>query len=201
MRGEKILKILAILEDMIVSQWELFDVLTTTQPLGIHKVQREMMRRRGRRTLFFEELAEYLKEREKFSKLIYKLKAEGLIYESKNSKLQLTSKGKSKLQKLKEKILGQKEVDNEATESSEHSNESQAELLIAIYDIPEYERLKRDRLRKTLEYFGFKFLQRSVWIKEGKVSERFIDLMKEIDVLDYLHLFKITKKGTIEQVK
>ena len=193
MKGEKILKILEILEGMAMSTLELLDMWMFTQPRGIYGLQREMIKRSGQnRQLFFSELREYLKEREKLSKLIYKLKNGGFILEDKKTnKLVLTQKGKLKLKFLKNKKSIDENKNNE-------DRQKYKDVIVVIYDIPESEYKKRHQLRNLLTSAGFNFVQKSVWIKQGKIQEDFINFLNDLDVLDYVQIFKITQKGTIE---
>ena len=193
MKGEKILKILEILEGMAVSTLELLDMWMFTQPRGIYGLQREMIKRSGQnRQLFFAELREYLKEREKLSKLIYKLKNGGFILEDKKTnKLVLTQKGKLKLKFLKNKKSIDENKNNE-------DRQKYKDVIVVIYDVPESEYKKRHQLRNLLTSAGFNFVQKSVWIKQGKIPEDFINFLNDLDVLDYVQIFKITQKGTIE---
>jgi len=195
MRGEKILKILEILEDMAVSTLDLLDMWLFEQPRGIYGLERARLKRAGqKKQLFFAELREYLEEREKLSKLIYKLKREGFILEDKNNKkLILTKKGKLKLRFLKNKRSVEETKNNE-------SNQKDKDVIVVIYDVPESEHKKRHQLRNLLVNAGFNFVQKSVWIKQGKITEDFINFLKDLEVLNYTQIFKITQKGTIENI-
>ena len=198
MRGEKIFKILSVLEELVVGYLDLFEIICTTYPVTIPRVQKKMLERSGKRKIYFENLYWESKEKEKFRKLLYKLKQQGLIYEKKDKRLSLTEKGKNKLKLLKIKF-GLTKTNNQLKNQNEPNN-SDEDLLIIIYDIPEYERKKRNFLRNILTLNKFQFLQKSVWVKKGKVSDEFINFLKEIGVLDYSHLFKITRAGTIEKI-
>jgi CRISPR-associated endonuclease Cas2 len=195
MRGEKILKILEILEDMAVSTLDLLDMWLFEQPRGIYGLERARLKRAGqKKQLFFTELREYLEEREKLSKLIYKLKREGFILEDKkNKKLILTKKGKLKLRFLKNKRSVEETKNNE-------SNQKDKDVIVIIYDVPESEYKRRHQLRNLLVNAGFSFVQKSVWIKQGKITEDFINFLKDLEVLHYVQIFKITQKGTIENI-
>jgi CRISPR-associated endonuclease Cas2 len=195
MRGEKILKILEILEDMAVSTLDLLDMWLFEQPRGIYGLERARLKRAGqKKQLFFTELREYLEEREKLSKLIYKLKREGFILEDKkNKKLILTKKGKLKLRFLKNKRSVEETKNNE-------SNQKDKDVIVVIYDVPESEHKKRHQLRNLLVNAGFSFVQKSVWIKQGKITDDFINFLKDLEVLHYVQIFKITQKGTIENI-
>jgi DNA-binding transcriptional regulator PaaX len=193
MRGEKILKILSCLENMAQNYTDLFEVFCSTYPLTIGEIERKMKKKSQKRNYYFENLLWDLKEKEKLSKLIHKLKEQGLISKTEDKKFILTEKGREKLSSLKEKFKQQVNFNKE-------TQESERELIILIYDVPEYEKKKRDTLRRILTSYKFELLQKSVWLKKGSVSENFINFLKDIDVLDYVHLFKINQTGTIEKI-
>lgn len=194
MRGEKILKILSLLEEVARDYIDLFEVLITTYSPTYAKIEKELRKRRGKRDLYFENLKWELEEKRKLSKLIYKLKQQGLVHQNEDRKLSLTKKGLRRLFLLREKF--EKQSIGENNDHKQTTNE----LLIFIYDVPEYDKKKRDFLRRFLILNNFELLQKSVWIKRDGVSEKFIDILKEAGVLDYIQLFKITKTGTIELV-
>jgi DNA-binding transcriptional regulator PaaX len=180
---------------MAVSTLDLLDMWLFEQPRGIYGLERARLKRVGqKKQLFFAELREYLKEREKLSKLIYKLKREGFILEDKNNKkLILTKKGKLKLRFLKNKRSVEETKNNE-------SNQKDKDVIVIIYDVPENEHKKRHQLRNLLVNAGFNFVQKSVWIKQGKIKEDFINFLRDLEVLHYTKIFKITQKGTIENI-
>jgi hypothetical protein len=53
MRGEKILKILEILEDMAVSTLDLLDMWLFEQPRGIYGLERARLKRAGQKNNYF----------------------------------------------------------------------------------------------------------------------------------------------------
>ncbi|GIW65212.1 MAG: hypothetical protein KatS3mg093_191 [Candidatus Parcubacteria bacterium] len=194
MRGEKILKILSCLENMAQNYTDLFEIFCTTYPFTINRIEKKMREKRQKHSYYFENLLFSLKEKEKLSKLIHKLKEQGLISRTEDKKFFLTEKGKEKLKKLKEKFT-------QSANTDEKNSELGKGFVILVYDIPEYEKRKRDTLRRALNFYHFEFLQKSVWLKKGTVSEKFINFLKDIDVLDYIHLFKISQTGTIEKIQ
>lgn len=84
---------------------------------------------------------------------VKRLNQQGLIYFEKTEKgtfVRLTEKGKAYLHTRLAKPDRLKRWDGK--------------WRILIFDIKEYRRKTRDKLRRTLIYFGFKHLQHSVWI-------------------------------------
>ena len=72
---------------------------------------------------------------------------------------------------------------------------------IISYDIPERIHSERDAMRDLLKLFGFTFVHQSLWYANVTVERRFIDYLRERKLLDYVHIFQITKSGTLESVE
>lgn len=68
---------------------------------------------------------------------------------------------------------------------------------LAVFDIPERERKKRDRLRVELVACGFTPLQKSVWIGERPLPQEFIEFLDELDLKNKVHLFSVRERGTL----
>ena len=68
---------------------------------------------------------------------------------------------------------------------------------LVIFDIPEYERKKRDAIRAELIACNFRMLQKSVWIGTNPLPEDFITLVDELRLKGKLHIFSIRESGTI----
>ncbi len=78
----------------------------------------------------------------------------------------LTTKGKTKTSQLLENIISQAQVwDNK--------------WRICIYDVREKDKIWRDFLRWQLYKFGFKQLQKSVWISPHKTSEKLKEIISK----------------------
>ncbi|TSD04636.1 MAG: phenylacetic acid degradation operon negative regulatory protein [Parcubacteria group bacterium Greene0714_36] len=72
---------------------------------------------------------------------------------------------------------------------------------LVIFDIPEYERGKRDAIRAELINAGFKQLQKSVWMGERPLTKDFISLIDDLELEDCVHMFSIHAKGTLTREK
>jgi DNA-binding transcriptional regulator PaaX len=68
---------------------------------------------------------------------------------------------------------------------------------IVIFDIPEKEKLKRSWLRQELTERGFRKLQKSVWYGKRPLSESFFRGLDSLDLRPYVHIFEISKQGTL----
>jgi len=136
---------------------------------------------------------EYLKNQQFYS-LLNQLKNQGFIKKEEKNKKTIWSITKKGLEKLK--ILKQKN----RKISVNYPKEKSDKLIIITFDIPEKERYKRDWLRSVLLSLDFKFLQQSVWIGKTKIPEEFIKDLKDQKMLDYVHIFKVNKSGTINKI-
>lgn len=125
---------------------------------------------------------EFMRERRNFQIMLSKLKKAGLIEKKKDGWV-ATALGKLKLSK---KMPAQ-----------DYKKESDNTLKIVIFDIPEKYRGKRDWLRRGLIELGFRKLQQSVWAGKIKLPMEFMDDLKELDLLDYVEIFAITKTGSL----
>ena len=70
--------------------------------------------------------------------------------------------------------------------------------LIIIFDIPEKQRSKRNILRTELTALEFEPIQRSVWTGHGPIPEKFITYLKDLEILNYIHIFEIKSFGDIK---
>lgn len=132
-------------------------------------------------------------EEKTFYTLLSRLKNDGLVGKSKGSDASvwhITKRGRERLtnlQEVKKCILPHKI----------YSAVPDDQLRIVIFDIPESFRYIRDWLRITLEKLGFSLLQKSVWIGKQKIPEEFLYDLRELNMLRYVHIFAVSKKGSI----
>jgi len=121
------------------------------------------------------------KARESFSKFIYYLKKQGYIkikdLENKQGVL-LTKKGMKKVLKTKIKMKKVKK-------------RKDGKWIMLIFDIPEKERKSRSLLRETLNFLGYKMLQRSVWVCPYDVLGETEDFIQRNSIDSYIKLFLI----------
>ena len=69
--------------------------------------------------------------------------------------------------------------------------------VLVIFDIPELQRKKRDRLRIELLSLDFKPLQKSAWIGKGPLPHAFLEYLRELNLLSHVHILAVQKPGTI----
>ena len=138
-------------------------------------------------------------ERRRFNSLFSKLHSEGFIKKSRSKNTNqaiwtLTKKGIEKLNFLKSR--------KDKTEKRNfypriNANNQKDFLKIIIFDIPEIYSKKRCWLRRVLINLGFKKLQKSVWMGEEKLPQEFLDNLRELKLLSYIHIFAVSKKGSL----
>ena len=70
---------------------------------------------------------------------------------------------------------------------------------LVIFDIPENLKHCRNWIRYQLASLGFSMLQKSVWIGAYQVPSDFIHDLRESNLLQYIHIFKVAKSGSINK--
>lgn len=127
------------------------------------------------------------REKQKLHNLICKLKRGGFI-ETNNKLLKITNLGKNKIEKLR-KFIRLPKKNYLATPIDEK--------IIFIFDIPEKQKHLRNWLRMCLIGMGFLKLQKSVWMGNIKLPKDFLKDITNLDLEEYIHIFKVTKEGTL----
>lgn len=128
-----------------------------------------------------------------FSTTLYRLKKDGLIKKSSTHKgieWKLTAEGK-------------KYITHQAPNIESYDTILPAEdgkIRIVSFDVPEDERWKRDRLRYMLITSDYKLLHNSVWLGRRPLAEVVFSEIKFLKINPYIHLFEISKKGTVRDV-
>ena len=65
--------------------------------------------------------------------------------------------------------------------------------LLVLFDIPENRKGEREWFRHQLREFGYKMVQRSVWLGPGPLPKEFIEYCKSIGLKDCVKIFTVTK--------
>jgi DNA-binding PadR family transcriptional regulator len=131
-------------------------------------------------------------QKENLYKLLYQLKKQGFIKkegDGKNGRWIITALGKQRFEKLKNMVRMPK---------INYQKEKDEGLNIIIFDIPEKYRKKRDWLRRCLSALEFTMLQKSVWTGKNKLPEEFLKDLEELNLIDFIHIFKVSKTGTLK---
>jgi len=196
MKGEKVLKLLEIIEE---ATWALSDMVSVfTLPYGSSRaqIQRHFLSRELRRKSLVDELRKSIKDSQRLYEFVYHLEKDGLVERKKKGKkrfLYITTRGKRLLEKLRlrKKMMMPKKS---------YHIQSDNILKIVIFDIPERERTKRDWLRVVLKNLGFKMLQKSVWVGKIKLPRSFLEDLQNFRLLDYIEIFATSKTGSLKHI-
>ncbi|MDP3999571.1 MAG: hypothetical protein Q8P76_03195 [bacterium] len=191
MRGDLTLTILQLIQGAGKITTEVLDTLTYFGYVETYRRMKGLKSLIPERKPILEKTIKNLKERQKISKLLYKLSREGLIYKRKESKdvlWKITEKGLNKIRVFNKNV---KPIYKIALSN---------ELKLIIFDIPEIRRRDRNWLRHVLNNLKFKMLQKSVWAGKTMLPEEFFNDLRDKNLLSYIEILAITKSGTIKQL-
>lgn len=128
---------------------------------------------------------DYPLKKSTLSKAISRLKKQGLITQEKAEEgeiiLKLTDEGKSELFLMA--------GDNEKWDGK---------WRIVVWDIPEQKRIIRNLFRRNLKKWGFKSLQKSVWISKKNVTDKLFSYIKDLGVQEWVWVFESDKYGPMD---
>lgn len=138
-------------------------------------------------------------EKKRFHSLLSKLRKDGLIKKTKNDKTKktfwkITEKGIKKLNFLQRQKIFKKDVIRLPKVLPVAEEDF---LKVIIFDIPELHKKKREWLRRTLVNLGFEKVQLSVWMGKSQLPEDFFYHLRQLKLLNYIHIFAIKKKGSL----
>lgn len=127
----------------------------------------------------------YQFSKQSFSVILNRLQKQGLIAR-KNSKWSITGLGR--------KIIGETKFKPDFELPLEDGK-----MRLIIFDIPERERKKRLWLRLELVAYGYRLLQKSVWVGYRPLSEEFFRDLEGLNLRSHVHIFSIHHKGTLKE--
>lgn len=197
MRGELTLTILKLLQASAMTSVQLLDILTYYGRTAHYSRMRGYATPLPDRKPILEDAIAKRERRLRASKLISKLRAEGIVEEdtSNSGALVPTSKGIRKLSALEGVIASAVRVNRMARSAASQ------EVKIVVFDIPEKKRNLRDVLRGMLKLMKFSMLQKSAWIGNATIPKEFFEWLAEHDLLAYVEVLAVTKQGTLKQLK
>lgn len=131
-------------------------------------------------------------ELQRFYSLLNRLKNQGFIKKQESKHGSLWNITKSGFRKLG--------IINNKKKKLEYELKADNKVKIIVFDIPEYERWKRDWLREALAALGFSMFQKSVWIGKNKIPEKFLRDLHEKKLLNYVHVLEVSASGTIKEI-
>lgn len=188
-RGIKIEKLLETLKDGVMLTGELLDVFLTTYPDSYRKLRTISESAPVRRNRV---KSAQKSQNQRFYALLNQLKRNGLVQKNKRESgaiWKITKRGLAKLRLLREN----------REDIGTYMKKKDKKFKIVIFDIPEEERHKRSWLRSVLVSLDFNLLQKSVWIGKNKIPERLLHDLRRKSMLEYVHIFEVSKKGTVEK--
>lgn len=125
---------------------------------------------------------------EYYRTVLDRLRRDGLVENPTRSIWMITRKGRNVVRKTG--TIGEERIPKPAVSREEADT-------VIIFDIPELVRKKRASVRYELFMRGFFPFQKSVWLGKGPLDKEFMDFLKIMGLLRYVHIFSIAKRGTI----
>ncbi|MCX6702450.1 MAG: hypothetical protein NTW60_01105 [Candidatus Wolfebacteria bacterium] len=193
MKGENRLKILEFLEDSAHAVGDLLFIFSLPYGSSMGRMKHLLNRRHQE----MDQQKINSQEKQRFRELLYHLRKDGLIEETKKENdrfLKLTQRGKIQLEKLR---LSRSDM----LPRSKYEYKKEDILKIVIFDIPEREKRKRNWLRAVLSNLDFKILQKSVWVGKTKLPKEFVVDLRNLNLTDYVEIFAVNKIGSLKQLK
>jgi len=198
MKGEKTLYVLERIAEAVISSGDLFSAfLTAGYGASSGKINKAIDKQYNERVRRSALVREQVLEKQRYYNLISMLKRDNLLKESGgkgNQKFILSEKGKKKLEELKSRYKKRMPETKYLAVKSECAT-------IAIFDIPETERRKRDWLRRALRHLGFRLIQKSVWLGKVKIPKNFLNDLRNLDLIEYIEIFQVTKTGSLKNIR
>lgn len=194
MKGDLTLAILELVQFSASLAGDILDAITYHGYNASYKRLRGIPTIAPQRKPILQKKISQIQERQRISKLLYKLKSEGLIKERLRDGeriLEITDRGEKKIHLLRASRDAKPRYDTHPSN----------DLKIIIFDVPESERVKRFWLREALRNLNFKMLQKSVWAGKVVVPEDFFDDLRARSLLPFVEIFAVTKSGTLKQLK
>lgn len=183
--------VLGLLEDAVSLTGEIMDAFFDSYP------SRRVRRGSSKRELSFARDFSSAEEEQRFYAFFNTLKRQGLIEKQKKEGRQsfwkITRQGLERLSVIREKKKF-------SPRSALYEPEKGSTVRVVIFDVPERERHKRVWLRAALLAMGFSFCQQSVWVGKSKIPKRFLEDLRDREMLSYVQIFEVTKEGSLERV-
>ena len=98
------------------------------------------------------------------------------------------------------RLLQSRQADPFSSAHTYYSGMRKPGIMIVTFDVPEKEKRKREWLRECLRLLGFKKLHKSVWMGKEILPEDFIHALRERDMIGYVHILAVDKRGTTEEL-
>jgi len=190
-RGSLTLKILEAIGDGVLRFIDVWIAVSSPQTgfgTSIIRTQRYIDKLQEARSQTIQTVRLERADKQRLSKLIYKLNRDGLIKQV-GSGWRITKKGLSKKEYLESRLIFRKKY---------KAQKRSSRLIFVIFDIPEKIKPFRDWLRSVLKNLDFQMLQESVWVGKSVVPQELIEDLSKLGILQYIHIFTVGKSGTLE---
>ena len=196
MKGNLARTILEAIGETAMNAGDLLEVfLSSPYGTSFSGFQYRFNKKQSRRVQEEFENRELQRLRRRYYNLVSWLKREGMIQERRDKKekvFSLTRRGLERLKILKTRAL--------LPATNAYEKEAGERLVIALFDIPERERRKRDWIREVLRNLGFTMLQRSAWVGKVKIPKQFINDLADFRLVECVEIFEITKAGSLHHL-
>jgi predicted transcriptional regulator len=132
-----------------------------------------------------------LKEINRFRNLVCRLEQQKIIKKDKKTKrISITKKGMSWMQKYK--LLSMR-----SPKRYSNTKEKSDGIFVVVFDIPEKEKRKRAWIRDVLRVLEFEMLQGSVWVGRGGIPKQFLEDLRTLKMINYVHIFEVKSEGSL----
>ncbi len=121
-------------------------------------------------------------KKQSISNSIYRLKQQGYISYERDCII-LLPKGRKYVENKKARLM---------TFDSPFKKGASKDLLV-MFDIPEDMKAEREWFRFQLRLYGYKMIQRSVWVGPSPLPKEFLDYVKSLKLKDCIKTFKLAK--------
>ena len=128
-----------------------------------------------------------------FSKLVYQLEKDGLV-NKRDTSVKITKKGMTRRGQLEMRL-------KTAMPDHTYNSAPSESVTIITYDIPEKMRRERNWLREALAILGLAMVHRSVFVGKKKIPKSFLDNLKALRILEYVHIFEVSKAGSLKNMR
>lgn len=128
--------------------------------------------------------------RKTLSSIVSRMKRQGLI----------ERKGKGLFKDIVLTKRGRERIERKPLKEKKDLPAADRIIRLVIFDIPEKQRRKRDALRQELFACGYEPLQKSVWLGMRPLTREFVDMVDELEIKDYIHIFSVKQEGTLEDM-
>lgn len=121
-------------------------------------------------------------KKQSMNNALYRLNKNGYVLKESDC-ISLLPKGRKYVESKKSRLL---------IFDSPYKKESPKNLLV-MFDIPEVRKAEREWFRFHLRQFGYKMIQKSVWVGPSPLPKDFLDYVKDIKLEKCIKTFKLAK--------